>query len=116
MLRGACARCSRVVILWLAVYAFVLSGVVPVDLLSTDPLSAQITPLDDEPDVDAPGLGNIVGSPEAGPDPEDAGDRGGWAQLTLAGVIVAGVAFIASRIVRESRRVRSGNISHDERL
>lgn len=65
--------------------------------------SAQITPIDEEPD-DAPGLGSIVGSPEAGPKPEDPGDRGGYAQLGLALVLLAGVGFIGSRVVREARR------------
>lgn len=69
-------------------------------------VSAQITPIDEEPD-DAPGLGSIVGSPEAGPKPEDPGDRGGYAQLGLAVVLLAGVAFIASRVVREARRTKS---------
>lgn len=67
--------------------------------------SAQITPIDEEPD-DAPGLGSIVGSPEAGPKPEDPGDRGGYAQLGLAVVILAGIGFIASRVVREARRAK----------
>ncbi len=73
------------------------------------PASAQVTPIDDEPGIDAPGLGNIVGSPEAGPEPEDAGDRGGWAQLALAGILAGAVLFIGSRILAESRRGRQGN-------
>lgn len=73
---------------------------------------AQVTPLDEEPD-DAPGLGSIVGSPDAGPDPEDAGDRGGYAQLGLAVILLFGVAFIATRIVREARsgKQRSAGLS-----
>ena len=74
----------------------------------TDTAAAQVTPIGDEPGTDAPGLGNITGSPEAGPKPEDAGDRGGWAQLGLAGVIAGAVLFIGSRIVSESRRSRAG--------
>lgn len=70
------------------------------------PVGAQLTPIEDEPGLEAPGLGNIVGSPEAGPDPEDAGDRGGWAQLGLAGVLVVAITFIGSRIRKESRRGR----------
>jgi hypothetical protein len=73
------------------------------------PAGAQLTPIDDEPDVETPGLGEIIGSPEAGPDPEDAGDRGGWAQLTLAGVMLGGVLFIARRVVKESRSGRAHN-------
>lgn len=70
------------------------------------PADAQLTPIEDEPGLEAPGLGDIVGSPEAGPEPEDAGDRGGWAQLTLAVVIAGGVLFIGSRILKESRAGR----------
>ena len=81
-----------------------------VSLLTTvdriEPAGAQLTPIDDEPDVETPGLGQIIGSPEAGPDPEDAGDRGGWAQLSLAGIMLGAVLFIARRIVRESRSGR----------
>lgn len=70
------------------------------------PTSAQITPIDEEPD-DAPGLGSIIGSPEAGPKPTDPGDRGGYAQLGLAIVLVGGVGFIAWRIVSEARRSKA---------
>lgn len=69
--------------------------------------ASQVTPIDDEPGNEAPGLGNIIGSPDAGPDPEDLGDRGGWAQLGLAGLLLAAVLFIGSRILAESRRGRA---------
>ncbi len=71
---------------------------------------AQITPIDEEPD-DAPGLGSIIGSPEAGPKPEDPGDRGGYAQLGLALVLVCGVGFIASRVVRDAKRAKRSQTS-----
>lgn len=87
-------------------------SVLPV--LDQSSAAAQVTPLDEEPD-DAPGLGSIVGSPDAGPDPEDPGDRGGYAQLGLALVLFAGVAFIASRIVRDARRAKD-NASTGDRL
>ena len=61
-------------------------------------------PADDLPD----GARTIVGSPDAGPKPEDAGDRGGWAQLLLLGVLVAAVGVIGWRI---SRAVRAGPAS-----
>ena len=63
---------------------------------SGDRAGAQI--VEDDSTDEAPGLGNIIGSPEAGPDPEDAGDRGGWAQLVLAVVLFGGIVFIAWRI------------------
>jgi hypothetical protein len=84
-----------------------ISAITPIDWVES--AGAQLTPIDDEPDVETPGLGQIIGSPEAGPDPEDAGDRGGWAQLSLAGVMLGGVLFIARRIVKESRSGRVGN-------
>ncbi len=78
----------------------------PVTPFEPAPASAQITPLDEEP-VEAPGLGDITGSPEAGPDPEDAGDRGGFAQLTLAVVLGFAVLFIGSRLIRAARANQS---------
>ncbi len=42
--------------------------------------------------------GRIIGSPDAGPDPQNSGDRGGWAQLLTLAVMMAGVVFIAWRI------------------
>ena len=86
--------------------------------LTAVPVGAQVTPLDDEPD-DAPGLGSIIGSPDAGPEPDDAGDRGGYAQLGLAIVLITAVCFIGWRIVRESKRNRervASNMSPDPRL
>ncbi len=56
---------------------------------------------DDEIPVDA---GRIIGSPDAGPDPRQSGDRGGWAQLLTLGVLVVGVGFILLRILRAARR------------
>jgi len=70
-----------------------------------EPLSAQVTPHEDEPD-EAPTLGRITGSPDPGPAPEDAGDRGGAAQLGLALVLFGGLVFIAVRIRAESKRNR----------
>lgn len=72
----------------------------------TAPVSAQVTPLDDEPD-EAPNLGRITGSPDPGPAPEDAGDRGGLIQLFLAVILFGGLGFIAMRIRAEVRRNRS---------
>lgn len=76
-------------------------------LSMTNAASAQLTPIDEEPGTEAPGLGDIVGSPEAGPAPEDAGDRGGWAQLSLAVLMAGAVLFIGSRIRKEARAGRT---------
>lgn len=72
--------------------------------LFTAPVAAQVQDLEPEPEGDPPGLGNIVGSPDPGPKPTDAGDRGGAAQLALAGVLLAGVGFIGFRISQSIRR------------
>ena len=48
--------------------------------------------------------GRIIGSPDAGPDPQQSGDRGGWAQLLTLGALAAGVGFITWRIVAAARR------------
>lgn len=80
-------------------------GTVVLVLDSTE-AGAQITPLDEEQE-EAPGLGDITGSPEAGPDPEDAGDRGGFAQLTLAVVLGGAILFIGSRLIRAARANQS---------
>ena len=66
-------------------------------LVFPSPVMAQSTQ-DDPPEAPAPGLGNIVGSPDPGPKPTDAGDRGGAAQLVLAGVMFGGIGFIGWRI------------------
>ncbi len=51
-----------------------------------------------------PGYNNIIGSPEAGPDPEHAGDRGGWMQLALLGAIAVGAAVVLVRVARLASR------------
>lgn len=84
------------------------------DAVAPSTAMAQLTPIDDEPGNEAPGLGDIIGSPDAGPDPEDAGDRGGWAQLTLALLLLGGVLFIGSRILHESRQGRQVATPSDE--
>lgn len=46
----------------------------------------------------------IIPEPNSGRDPDEAGDRGGALQLAVLVAIVAGVAVIATLVVRESRR------------
>ncbi len=69
-------------------------------LMVSGAAGGQIVPIDDEPGAEAPGLGDIVPRPEPGPAPEDAGDRGGWAQLLLGAAIMAGAAIFLVRLVR----------------
>ncbi len=42
--------------------------------------------------------------PGCGHAPEQPGDRGGWMQWTLFGLMVLGLAFIGWRVVRGARR------------
>ena len=46
----------------------------------------------------------IIGCDDAGPKPQNPGDRGGWAQLMTLGVVALGLAFIATKVVRTTRR------------
>lgn len=47
---------------------------------------------------------SIIGCDEAGPSPQSPGDRGGWAQFLTLGAVGLGIAVIAIRIVRSSRK------------
>ena len=51
-----------------------------------------------------PGADRIIGSPEAGPKPQQSGDRGGSLQFATMGAVAAAVAFIMWRISRAARR------------
>ena len=72
--------------------------VLTLSMLTFQPALGAQSGQDDPPEAAVPGIGNIVGSPDPGPKPTDAGDRGGSAQLVLAGVMFGGVAFIGWRI------------------
>lgn len=50
--------------------------------------------------------GRIIGSPSAGPKPDNPGDRGGYAQLLTAIVLFTALAFIAWNIRREMLKGR----------
>ncbi|MEM7142198.1 MAG: hypothetical protein AAF548_14335 [Actinomycetota bacterium] len=51
----------------------------------------------------------IIGCADAGPAPENPGDRGGYAQLLTLAVLAGGVGFIAWRIVKSSRAATSAS-------
>lgn len=53
------------------------------------------------------GSDTIIGTPEAGPKPQNSGDRGGWAQLVTLAMIVGAVLFIVWRIRASSIRGRA---------
>ena len=50
------------------------------------------------------GADRIIGSPDAGPKPQQSGDRGGSLQFATMGAVAAAVAFIMWRITRAARR------------
>ena len=50
------------------------------------------------------GADRIIGSPEAGPKPQQSGDRGGSLQFATLGAVAAAVGFIMWRIARAVRR------------
>ena len=50
------------------------------------------------------GADRIIGSPDPGPDPQHAGDRGGSLQFATLGAVAVAVAFIMWRITRSARR------------
>ena len=50
------------------------------------------------------GADRIIGSPEAGPKPQQSGDRGGSLQFATLGAVAAAVGFIMWRIARAARR------------
>ncbi len=52
------------------------------------------------------GADRIIGSPEAGPKPQQSGDRGGSLQFVTLGAVAAAVVFIMWRISRAARAAR----------
>ncbi len=66
----------------------------------TDPAGASAVDVAGSVPDDA---GHSIGSPDAGPRPQQSGDRGGWAQLTILRVLTAAVSFIMWRIFHDAR-------------
>ena len=60
------------------------------------------------------GADRIIGSPEAGPKPQQSGDRGGSLQFVTLGAVAVAVAFIMWRIARAARR-SSDRVSAESR-
>ncbi len=58
------------------------------------------------------GADRIIGSPDPGPDPQHAGDRGGSLQFVTLGAVAAAVAFIMWRVARATRRASRGVPAH----
>jgi hypothetical protein len=63
--------------------------------LAASPVAAQ----DEIPDQ----CRTIVGCADAGPKPENPGDRGGYAQLLTLVVLAGGVGFIMTKVIRAAR-------------
>lgn len=70
------------------------------------PAAAAAGPATTLPPPDRGVPGKIIPEPDSGIPPQSPGDRGGWQQWAVFGVIVAGVATIAVLVTRESLRAR----------
>jgi hypothetical protein len=53
------------------------------------------------------GVPPIIPRPNSGEAPDDPGDRGGWQQLAVLGVVIGGLGLIAALVVRDGRRKRA---------
>jgi len=69
-----------------------------------DPADTTRNPVQPGNEIPA-GAGRIIGSPDAGPDPQHSGDRGGSLQFVTLGVVTAAIAFIIWRVTRASRHI-----------
>ena len=67
---------------------------------TSQPAIADSGPAQTVPD----GLGNSLPRPNAGPDPDDAGDRGGWLQFALLAALVIASSVVLTRLLRSGRR------------
>lgn len=83
----------------------IIGGVTAVALLSdgdTGRDTAIETSAEGQPDAKP----RSIPKPNEGRAPEDAGDRGGWAQLSLLVLIVASISGIGVKVVRGSKTSR----------
>ena len=81
--------------------------IVAFDLALQVALPAPALAQDDLPDQ----CRTIIGCPDAGPEPENPGDRGGWAQLMTLGVLALAVAFVMTKVIRAARAAQPGEPS-----
>ena len=98
---------NRRVIVWCSVALVVLIGFFT---LLTDQFVADGPRKDTQGQLTEQGGAkpHIIPRPNEGKAPEEPGDRGGWAQLALLGLIVASVGGIGFAVVRGSRASRAG--------
>lgn len=52
---------------------------------------------------------HIIPKPSEGRAPDNPGDPGGWEQLALLGLVVAGLGTVAALVWRSSRRARAND-------
>ncbi len=79
-----------------------LARVLLTGFLAFGPLAGPALAQDDIPDA----CRTIIGCPDAGPEPEAPGDRGGYAQLLTLAVLATAVGFI---LVKVGLAVRDGD-------
>lgn len=78
---------------------------VPVSAASTTPPTTAATLQTSPPlERDLSDCISAVPQPGCGFKPQQPGDRGGWLQWTLFGLMLTGIAFIGWRVVRGIRR------------
>lgn len=89
----------------LVLFGVIVIGVVAVTV-TTDGSASKDPQTEEIRDGEArPG---IIPQPGEGTAPENPGDRGGWEQLALFGVIVVALVVIAFAVVRGTKRARAG--------
>lgn len=101
------AQRARIVIIALAVLVAMIAGTAVIAALIDDTPTESSTAIEGEDALSSPA---IIPQPNSGEEPEEAGDRGGWAQLTLLGLLVVtlvGIGFVVARGSRRSRANRA---------
>lgn len=97
--------------------SLVLSFGVPAVAASTPPANQEVPTTNEFMDLERD-LSECISSnplPGCGREPTSSGDRGGWQQLLLFGIMMGGIAIIFWRITRSVRaRDRSSNAATDE--
>jgi hypothetical protein len=84
----------------MVIAAAVLFGVIALGVLGTALLSDPGPPSAETPAAGQPP--SIIVKPNSGAAPEDSGDRGGWEQLALLGLMVSAIGVIAVFALRGS--------------
>jgi hypothetical protein len=96
----------------LALVAAVTLGL-PASTAAANPLRGivrdQTTPTTLLEEVDLSDAGGVVPLPNSGRAPQASGDRGGWAQLALFGIMTAGLALVGVRITLATRQRARAN-------